>query len=267
MSRRPRIHFQGAVYHAMARGVNDGDIFIDDRDRREFLSDLRRVEEESGAEVIAYCLMGNHFHLAIKVGALPLGNVMLRVMTGYALRFNARHGRTGHLFQARHKAKLCLDEAYLYCLIRYIHLNPVRAGLVTAAEDWPWSSIRNHPQNHANLDEFDPWPREKTLPSALIRAEESRKPEIDQLGRPIAAREGVSLDLLRSRAKNPRIVAVRRMIAAEAVRTGHSLTATAQWLNLAVSAVSRYSRERIARSESLTPSGATPSQGTSLSSL
>jgi REP element-mobilizing transposase RayT len=90
MSRRQRIHFSGAVYHVMARGVNGGAIFIEDRDREEFLADLKRVADQAGAEVIAYCLMGNHFHLAIKVGAIPLRAVMQRLLTGYVLRFNAR---------------------------------------------------------------------------------------------------------------------------------------------------------------------------------
>ncbi|MDD5305301.1 MAG: transposase [Elusimicrobia bacterium] len=237
----------------MARGVNDGVIFIDDRDREEFLSDLMRVVDQAGAEVIAYCLMGNHFHLAIRVGIIPLGTVMQRVLTGYSLRFNPRHQRTGHLFQARYKAILCLDEAYLYRLIRYIHLNPVRAGLVAAPEDWRWSSISKHPRNDADLDGFEPWPRPPGRQPSLIRDEKGRKPEMDALSRPIALREGVSLESVRSSSKVPRVVAVRRLMALEAVKAGHSLTATARWLGLGVSSVSRYSRERIARSESLTP--------------
>jgi REP element-mobilizing transposase RayT len=238
----------------MARGVNGGAIFIEDRDREEFLVDLKRVEDETGAEIIAYCLMGNHFHLAVKVGAIPLGTVMQRVLTGYPLRFNARHQRTGHLFQARYKAILCLDEAYLYRLIRYIHLNPVRAGLVAAPEDWRWSSFSRHPQNQADLGDFDPWPRATVRQPALIRDEISRKQEMADLSRPIAMREGICIEAVRSGSKAPRVVAVRRLIALEAVKAGYSLTATARWLGLGVSSVSRYSRERIARSESLTPS-------------
>ncbi|MBI2385389.1 MAG: transposase [Elusimicrobia bacterium] len=253
MSRRPRIHFQGAVYHALARGVNGGAIYIDDRDRREFLSDLKRIEEETGAEIVAYCLMGNHFHLAVRVGAIPLRVVMQRLLTGYVLRFNARHQRTGHLFQARHKAHLCLDEAYLYRLIRYIHLNPVRAGLVADPCDWPWSSVMSHPGNQADLTDFEPWPRAAKRSPALIRDEASRKQDIAALSLPIASREGVSIEAVRSCSKAPRVVAVRRLMALEAVKAGHSMTATARWLGLGVSSVSRYSRERIARSESLTP--------------
>lgn len=238
----------------MARGVNGGAIFLEDRDREEFLADLSRVAGETGAEVIAYCLMGNHFHLAIKVGAIPLGAVMQRLLTGYVLRFNARHQRTGHLFQARHEEILCLDEAYLYCLIRYIHLNPVRAGLVATPEEWRWSSFSQHPENHADLTNFDPWPRARARKPALIRNEPMRKQDIEVLSRTIALREGVRIDVIRSNIKVPHVVTVRRLIALEAVMAGHSLTATAHWLGLGISTVSRYSRERIGKSESLTPS-------------
>ncbi|MEQ1919676.1 MAG: transposase [Elusimicrobiota bacterium] len=238
----------------MARGVNGGEIFITDQDRKDFLSDLKCVVDQAGAEIIAYCLMGNHFHLAIKVGAIPLWTVMQRLLTGYVLRFNARHQRTGHLFQARHKANLCLDEAYLYCLIRYIHLNPVRAGLVAAPEEWRWSSFSRHSENHADLEDFDPWPRASARKPALIREEPRPKQELVALSQSIALREGVCIEAVRSNTKVPCVVSVRRMIALEALKAGHTLTATAGWLGLNVSAVSRYSRERIARSQGLTPS-------------
>src|SRR6185503_15252840 len=97
-------------------------------------------KSEMSCTILAYCLMGNHFHLAMRVGNIPLSRIMHRMLTTYAMAFNFRHDRTGHLFQARYKAILCLDDAYLLGLVRYIHLNPVRAGLVPKPENWPWSS-------------------------------------------------------------------------------------------------------------------------------
>lgn len=97
---------------------------------------------ETNTVILAYCLMPNHFHLAVKVSTVPLGRVMLRILTSYVNTFNNRHERTGHLFEARHKAKICLTDRYLLGLIRYIQMNPVRAKLVKNAEDWPWSSRR-----------------------------------------------------------------------------------------------------------------------------
>ncbi|MCR4295507.1 MAG: transposase, partial [Elusimicrobia bacterium] len=120
----------------MAKGVDGRAIYTDDADRIGFLKSLNRIVNESGASVLAYCLMGNHFHLAIKVGAVPLSSVLQRILTSHALTFNIRHDRTGHLFQARYRSNLCLTDAYLTALIRYIHMNPVRAGLVSRPEDW-----------------------------------------------------------------------------------------------------------------------------------
>ncbi len=100
--------------------------------------------------IYAYCLMPNHFHLALKVSAVPLGSLMQRILTGYSITFNHRHDRTGHLFQARYKSIPCLEDRYLLSLINYIQMNPVRAGLVKSAADWSWSS--RSPVELPNLD-------------------------------------------------------------------------------------------------------------------
>ena len=142
MPRPPRIHYAGAVYHVMARGVDGREIFADDSDRQTFLATTRGLKRETDCSVLAYCLMGNHFHFAIRVGRTPLSRIMHRLLTVYAMAFNFRHDRQGHLFQARYKSVLCLDDAYLIALIRYIHMNPVRRGLVSSPELWAWSSFR-----------------------------------------------------------------------------------------------------------------------------
>jgi REP element-mobilizing transposase RayT len=249
MGRGPRIHFAGAVYHVMARGVNGQDIFTDDRDRIAFLDAVSRIEKESSAQIIAYCLMGNHFHLAIKVGPVPLASIMHRILTGYSLRFNARHERTGHLFQARYKAILCLDDAYLAGLIRYIHMNPVRAGFVAAPQEWPWSSVHRHGDKSGELLDFDPWPKDAARAADLTRNPDNERPDLTEIAAGVAAASDVRLDALRSRARDQRLVAARRELTREAIGHGHSLTAIAKWLNTGLSSVSRYSRRVMQQSK------------------
>ena len=247
MGRRTRIHFPGAVYHVFARGVDRCAIFIDDRDRTDFLKKLFRIADDSSGEIIAYCLMGNHFHIAFRVRHIPLAAIMQRFMTGYAKSFNRRHGRIGHLFQGRHQANLCLDDAYLLSLVRYIHMNPVRAGLVSRPQDWPWSSSSRQPPGNSegDLSEFDPWPKGESS-SDLIRLEHLQRQDLAGIGAEITALTGIPSEQLRSGSRNRGIIVSKRMFAREAVRQGHRLIAVARWLNLDQSSVGRYVRNNTA---------------------
>ncbi|MDP3542009.1 MAG: transposase [Elusimicrobiota bacterium] len=233
------------MYHAMAHGVAGQDIFLDDTDRELFLDDLHRLVRDSGASLLAYCLMGNHFHLAIQVGAIALSSIMQRLLTRYAKAINQRHGRKGHLFWGRHEANLCTDEKYLAALIRYIHLNPVKAGLVTKAEDWPWSSSAGKPMPEdpaGDIDAFDPWARaEETRPS-LIRHPRIDLPGIDELGEDISARTGIQVSELRSKACRRPVVAAKRLLARVAVSNGHTLIAIARWLKMSPATLTRYAK-------------------------
>ncbi len=235
----------------MARGVERRDIFIDDHDRERFLNGMRRMERESSAQIIAYCLMGNHFHFAIQIGPIPLGRLMQRFLGGYVTGFNSRYERTGHLFHARYKANLCMDDRYLYCLIHYIHMNPVRAGLVTAPEAWPWSSYSPGGEALPDLSEFDPWP-ESTQVIDLTRREEVVD-DLDQIGSTIASRTGISVENLRSRRRVRSIVAARRLFVLAAIKNGHALVASAHWLNTTRSSISRYACANSATTGGLTP--------------
>jgi REP element-mobilizing transposase RayT len=241
MGRKPRVHFEGAVYHAMSRGVDGRDVFLDDDDRRFFLSVLSRVESKRDAKIIAYCLMGNHFHLAIRVGRVPLSMIMQRLLTAYCLRFNWRHDRAGHLFQARYKSSLCMDDAYLTNLIRYIHMNPVRAGFVSSPFDWPWSSVKEHGLCPEVDADFDPWLGAEVQPLDLKRFDKAEKPDLESVAVRIAMEKGVSVGEIRSRCRERRYVDARRALTREATSGGHSLSSIARWLNTAVSTVSRYS--------------------------
>ena len=142
MARPPRLQFPGAVYHVTARGNEQRPIFRDDLDRREYLDRIAHYRERFRFQLLAYCLMTNHVHLAVRSGAVPLSRVMAGLQSSYTQWFNRRHGRVGHLFQGRYKAFLVQEDRYLLALIRYVHLNPVAAGIVESASGYSWSSDR-----------------------------------------------------------------------------------------------------------------------------
>jgi putative transposase len=130
MPRRARIDAPGAVHHITARGIERRKIFCDDQDRETFIQRLAELVAETRTQCFAWALMPNHFHLVLKTGNVPIATIMRRLLTGYAVGFNRRHGRSGHVFQNRYKSILCDQDAYLKELVRYIHLNPLRAKLV-----------------------------------------------------------------------------------------------------------------------------------------
>jgi REP element-mobilizing transposase RayT len=130
MPRKARIDAPGALHHVIARGIEKRDIFWDDHDRNNFLKRLGTIIEESGTRCYAWALLSNHCHLLLETGLSPIATVMRRLLTGYAVTFNRRHRRHGHLFQNRYKSILCQEEVYLKELVRYIHLNPLRAKIV-----------------------------------------------------------------------------------------------------------------------------------------
>jgi putative transposase len=142
MSRPPRLEFSGAVYHVIARGNEQRDVFRDDSDRELYLCRLARYQTQFRFRLYAYCLMTNHVHLALETGPVPLSRIVLALHGSYAQAFNQRHGRVGHLFQGRYTALLVQKTAYLLALVRYIHENPVKAGLVRKASAYRWSSDR-----------------------------------------------------------------------------------------------------------------------------
>jgi len=142
MARKPRIEYPGAFFHIIVRGNNRENIFRDSADYLRYLQKLVYFCGEGDVTLYAYCLMPNHTHLLLEMGKVSLSKVLQRFHTWYTLYFNRRHGRVGHLFQGRYKAIVCDRDAYLLELVRYIHLNPVRAGLVHRPQDYRWSSHR-----------------------------------------------------------------------------------------------------------------------------
>ena len=130
MPRGARIDAPGAVHHIITRGIERGKIFTDDQDRHDFITRLGKLVIETRTRCYAWALIPNHFHLLLKTGSVAVATFMGRLLTGYAVGYNRRHRRSGHLFQNRYKSTLCQQDAYLKELVRYIHLNPLRAGLV-----------------------------------------------------------------------------------------------------------------------------------------
>ncbi len=248
MGRKPRIHFAGAIYHAYSRGVDRRAIVIDDADRRVFINMMHRRVNGAGAALLAYCLMGNHFHMAIKVGTTPLSSIMQRLLTGYCKYFNAKYKRTGHLFEARHNANICLDDRYLAALIHYIHMNPVRAGLVARPQDWPWSSYDPLNDTGADLDGFDPW-KTTGLESILLRKDAGSLRPIAAIGVEVSLRTGVSVERIRSGDRRRPAVEARMLTAEEAILTGHALGRIAEWLGIAPCTMSRYAMKSYAKND------------------
>ena len=140
MPRKPRLHVAGGVYHVILRGNGRRDIFLDENDRWRWQTlidaGLRRYQHR----IHAYCWMTNHVHLAIQASDRPLSGFMRSIASQYARSTNKKINNSGHLFERRHRAILVQNDTYLKELIRYIHLNPVRGGLVKHPEDFRWSS-------------------------------------------------------------------------------------------------------------------------------
>jgi len=142
MVRPLRLEYPGALYHVTSRGNARADIVLDDADREKFVRLLEDEVRQQGWRCYAWCLMDNHYHLLIETPEANLSRGMQRFNGRYTQAFNRRHHRVGHLFQGRYKAILVEKDAYLLELCRYIVLNPVRAGMVGAADAWRWSSHR-----------------------------------------------------------------------------------------------------------------------------
>ena len=135
MPRRSRIDAAGALHHIMVRGIERGVVFQNDTDRDHFVERLKEILNDTKTICYAWALIPNHFHLLLRTGPVPISTVMRRLLTGYALWYNRKHRRHGHVFQNRFKSILCQEDTYLLELVRYIHLNPIRARLVENLDD------------------------------------------------------------------------------------------------------------------------------------
>ena len=159
MPRQPRLNISNVLHHVIVRGIERRDIFADDDDKDHFVSRFSALLTSSATKCYAWALMSNHFHLLLMPTNVSLSETMRRLLTGYAVYFNRKYHRCGHLFQNRYKSILCETDPYFLELVRYIHLNPLRAGLVADLDEldrYRWSG-------HAVLLETRDLPGQETI--------------------------------------------------------------------------------------------------------
>lgn len=146
MPRSARKLSESNLYHVMLRGNGQRQIFQDDEDNRRFIEALRSYKETCGYQIYAYCLMGNHVHLLIRINpdGEPLNKIFRRIGAHYVYWYNRKYHRAGHLFQDRYKSEAVEDEAYMFAVLRYIHQNPVKAGIAQAMDSYPYSSYHEY---------------------------------------------------------------------------------------------------------------------------
>lgn len=147
MARRPRVFAPGLLYHVIVRGNQQRKTFRTKDDYKAYLDRLEHYRTKYQLRIYAYCLMPNHVHLLVESGSAPLGKFMQGLQQSYTQYFNRRYRKVGHLFQGRYKAIICDKEKYLLALLRYIHLNPVRARLAKRPEGYVHSGHRNYLKN------------------------------------------------------------------------------------------------------------------------
>ncbi len=148
MSRQARKKSKTGIYHIMARGVNRQIIFRDNEDCAKFIDTIRQTKEKSGFKLYGYCLMGNHVHMLLQEGVEAVSLTMQRLCSSFVYWYNRKYDRLGHLFQERYRSEVVEDERYLLIALRYIHQNPIKAGLTNMLEEYQWSSYREYIYNY-----------------------------------------------------------------------------------------------------------------------
>lgn len=185
MPRKPRIEYPGACYHVLARGNEKRDIFRDDQDRYRLLRFLDETRKDFSLMIHAYVFMPNHYHIVVETPEPNLSKAMHYLNTKYAEHFNFKYKRSGHLFQGRYKAILCQREKYLLELTRYVHLNPIRAGLARKLKDYRWSSYRE-------MTGGDEWRRIASFDWTLSQFDQNKYIALKKYKKHLAAGRGVS---------------------------------------------------------------------------
>ncbi|SHG03699.1 transposase [Ornithinibacillus halophilus] len=148
MPRKARRKSNSGIYHIILRGANRQEIFHDDDDCIRFLEILKKYKDKTDIKVYAWCLMGNHIHLLLKEGNEAISNTMKRIGVSYVSYYNWKYRTTGHLFQDRFKSENVETDRYLLTVTRYIHQNPLKAGMVGKVEEWSWSSCLGYYGKH-----------------------------------------------------------------------------------------------------------------------
>lgn len=153
MPRKPRIHYEGALYHVIVRGNNRSSIFEKKANKAAYLNIIKRYKKKYNFKLYAYCIMDNHAHLLIEVDRVPLSKIMQGIQQVYTQNYNKDYERTGHVFEQRYKAIICDKDSYLLNLIRYIHMNPVQAGMAKGLK-YKWSSHNKYLKEKSDLIDY-----------------------------------------------------------------------------------------------------------------
>ena len=152
MPRTARKKSKSGIYHVMMRGINRQKIFLEEDDNIKFIETLKKYKEISGYDLFGYCLMGNHLHLLMKENKESLGTTIQRICSSYVLWYNKKYDRIGHLFQERFKSEPVEDDTYFLVVLRYILQNPVKAGIVSKAQDYEWSNCKDFIDKNGSTD-------------------------------------------------------------------------------------------------------------------
>lgn len=153
MARQARKRSNTGIYHVFLRGIDKRDIFLDDEDRETFINNIIKAKKLGNFLILGYCLMDNHVHILIKENE-EIGTSIKRILVGYVGWHNNKYERTGHLFQNRFKSEPVETDSYLITVLRYIHQNPIKAGLVKKIEDYTWSSYQHYIFGYYNENTF-----------------------------------------------------------------------------------------------------------------
>jgi len=212
MPRLARLDAPGVLHHVMGRGIEGRKIFLNTKDRNDFIARLKHLADDKSMSVYAWALLDNHFHLLCKTNKRPLSSSMRKLLTGYVVNFHKRHRRHGHLFQNRYKSIVCQEDTYLLELVRYIHLNPLRAGLVKTMAQLNRSPFSGHAALAGSVDRD--WQDTQYVLSFFGSGSEARKKYMEFVEQGVALGKRPELaggGLIRSMGGWFEVLALRRM--------------------------------------------------------
>lgn len=270
--REKRVEFEGAIYHVMQRGNNKEKIFRDEADKQFFMAELMNSKKKYDFDIFGYVLMDNHYHLLVRTGEIPLSKIMQRLNSLYSRYYNRVYERVDHLFGLRYKSIIVEDEKYLFALLRYLHWNPIQAGLVKRVADYKWSSdyyYRNKQGGLVNINFiFDIISKDRNIAVnqylRIIEDEASIKSDLKRvIGEKslqeifVEDRKTKSLDeilteavlgdteaftLIKSGSRNKSLKPLKTEFVRDASKQGYTLTEIAKSINMGVTSVHKLSK-------------------------
>ena len=248
MPRKARIKSSTGIYHVIMRGINRQRIFEDEEDYKKYLWELKRFQEICGYQLYAWCLMPNHIHILIREGNEPLEQVFRRIGASFIYWYNMKYERIGHLFQDRYKSEPVEDSAYLLTVVRYIHQNPVKAGICKKTADYRYSSYSEYLNGGAlltrdmllkqiSIDQFVEYHGELNADNCLEVKETERKRSTDeQLDELIKKRFGIQTTTDVQRMESQKQAEVIKMM----VKSGGSIRQISRLTGVSIAIIRKY---------------------------